>query len=147
MGWWSGPTILLFGACHAGGAAAPERTNATVTFHVSSKDQTLDRPVLACLVAGRPDGQLIQNGGGEGAIDGCKEFPTGTRAADIVAYYAALLSRHGWTDGRDFVAAGNSLHFYGISQLGGGSGNPQLGVHGATDSAGIPYRELAPAPR
>ena len=57
-------------------------------------------------------------------------------------YYAALLSQHGWIAGRDFTASGTSLHFYGISQLGGGSTDPQLGVYGATDSEAVPYREV-----
>ena len=89
----------------------------------------------------------MRNGSDAAATDGCRQFPPGTRAEDIVACYATLLSQHGWTAGRDFVASGTSLHFYGISELGGGSADSRLGVYGATDSAAVPYREVAPARR
>jgi hypothetical protein len=141
---------VLCVACrgHETPAREPRVTNATVTFQVHSAGAALDRPVRACLVVAKPEEQPLQNGGGRaGAVDGSKEFAAGTRATDVVAHYAALLARHGWTAGRDFVAAGNALHFYGVSALGGGSGNAQLGVYGATDSEQVPYRDVAPVPR
>ena len=142
--------LLLLVACRSGETSAPEDpiTNGTVTFQVHRTEESLERPVVACLVVAKPHQQPLQNGGNRAAaIDGCKEFAAGTRAADIVAHYAALLSRHGWTAGSDFVAAGNALHFYGISQLAGGSRDPQLGVYGATDSESVQYRHVAPGPR
>lgn len=143
------PVLLLSVACRVGDTtAAPRTTNATMTFHVQGTTGALERPVVACLVVAKPDEQPVQNGGDlAAAVDGRREFPAGTRATDLVGYYAGLLSRHGWTPNQDFVAAGNALHFYGISQLAGGSADPQLRVNGATDSDSVPYRDVPPAPR
>lgn len=143
------PVLLLSAACSVGEAAAvPRTTNATMTFHVLGTTAALERSVVACLVVAKPDEQPVQNGGDlAAAVDGRREFPAGTRATDIVGYYAELLLRHGWTPNQDFLAAGNALHFYGISQLGGGSADPRLRVNGATDSDSVPYRDVPPAPR
>lgn len=140
--------LVLMVACRAREASPkPSITNGTVTFQVHHTEKGLDRPVKVCLVAAKPNEQPLQNGGDAGDLDGCKEFAAGTRAAEVVGYYAGLLARHGWTAGVDFVASGNAMHFYGISQLAGGSADEQLGVNGATDSEAVPYRNVLPASR
>ena len=101
--------------------------------------------MTVCLAVARPGATALRNGPGEGnAVDGRATFPAGSRSAAIVAHYATLLKQHGWVDGTHFTAAGNSLHFYGITELAAGADDAQLGVHGATDSDGVPFRRVAP---
>lgn len=135
---------LLSVACKAPAAAAgPQPTNGTVTFQV--RDQALGRATMVHLLAAKQDRAPMQGGAPTaGGIAGSREFPAGTRANGIARYYATLLTQHGWTEGSDFVAAENSLHFYGICQLGGSSSDPQLQIHGATDSAAIPFQTPSP---
>lgn len=143
----SATVSLLLAACQTPESpAGPHVTNATVTFTVAGN--ALERPTLVRLDVAKPRRAAL-SGGNQTAdgTTGCREFPAGTRAVGIVRYYAGLLVQRGWVDGQDFVAAENALHFYGISQLGGGSGDSGVGVHGATDSTDVPFRSDLPASR
>lgn len=139
--------LLLAAACQAPDAASagPRATNATINFVIPPAQGELARRVTVCLAVARPNAASLQNApDAGGAIDGRAVFPAGTRPAAIVAHYAALLKQHGWVDGAHFVASGNSLHFYGITQLAAGADDTQLGIFAATDSESVPFRTVSP---
>lgn len=140
--------LLLFAAAACNTSAASTEgpaTNATLTFVIQRAEVDLARPVTVCLVVARPDAVRLHNGpDGDGVVDGRAVFPAGSRAAAVVAHYATLLKRHGWVDGTHFTAAGNSLHFYGITELAAGADDARLGIFGATDSKRVRYRTEAP---
>ncbi len=141
--------LLLLFAAGACGTSTPSTTelaptNATVTFVVHGPGGALEREGTTCLVVAKPGLEPLDNGTA-GAVDGRLTFPAGTRAPAVVARYSLLLTQHGWSAGKDFVAADNSLHFYGVTDVGGGCAGAGLGVHGATDSDRVPFREVVPA--
>jgi hypothetical protein len=126
----------------------PTPTNATLNFVVQCADGATDRSITVCLEVRKPNEVSLRNDADRNdAIDGRMHLPPGSRAADIVARYASLLTRHGWVAGTDFVPTGNTLHFYGITALAAGAGDVQLAIYGATDSDLVPYRAMAPLPQ
>ncbi len=141
------PLLFAAAACHAPDAAGavPRATNATINFVIPPAPGELTRRVTVCLAVARPNAASLHNApDGGGAVDGRAVFPAGTRAAAIVAHYGSLLKQHGWIEGADFAASGNSLHFYGITQLAAGADDEQLGIFAATDSESVPFRTLSP---
>lgn len=139
--------LLATAACSAPAAstATGAATNASLNFVVPRAEKTLEHPATVCLAVAKPGRVALQNGPDrDGAIDGRAQVPAGTRAEAIVSRYAALLTRNGWVAGTDFVASGNALHFYGITELAAGAGDAQLGVHGSTDSDDVPFRSVSP---
>ena len=138
-GW---PASPLF--AQAGGA--PKTTNGTVSFKVNCSEGVIDQEIRATLTVEKPGKTSLVNGApAAGQVDGNHNFPAGTTAGGVGAYYKGLLGNNGWTEGTDFKVDGGTITFFGISKLDAGTNHQHLVVDGSTDSKDVPYNSVAPA--
>jgi hypothetical protein len=139
-GW---PAPPLFAQAGGGG---PKTTNGTVSFKVNCSEGVIDQEIRATLTVEKPGKTSLVNGPpAAGQVDGNHNFPAGTTAGGVGAYYKGLLSNNGWTEGTDFKVDGGTITFFGISKLDAGTNHQHLVVDGSTDSKDVPYTPVAPA--
>jgi hypothetical protein len=128
------------------GGGGPKTTNGTVSFKVNCAGGIIDQEIRATLTVEKPGKTSLVNGNpGAGQVDGNHNFPAGTTAGGVGAYYKGLLSNNGWTEGTDFKVDGGTITFFGISKLDAGTNHQHLVVDGSTDSKDVPYSPVTPA--
>jgi len=110
-------------------------TNGSVSFKAQCPLGVFDQAITAVITVSKTGKKSLVNGApGANEVDGRKEFPRSTQMSAVPAYYDTLLSSNGWVAGTDYVVSGNSIHFYGISQLDCGSNHKHLSVYASVDS-------------
>ncbi len=128
------------------GGGAPKTTNGSVAFKVNCDRGIFDQEIRATLTVEKPGKtSLIDGAPGAGQVDGNHNFPRGTNAGGVGAYYKGLLINAGWKEGTDFKVEDGTINFFGISKLDAGSNHQHLVVEGSTDSKDVPYTPI-PAP-
>lgn len=115
--------LLLLAGC---GDKAPPPADASVTFSFREAEGgtpgVAEEPFTTVLVAEKPGTKTIVDAWAKdapaGTICGRHNFPPGTTAAAVAAYYEGLLANAGWTD-RDFRAepATATLRLFGVTRI------------------------------
>lgn len=109
-------------------AAEDQRPDVTVSFHVRGQHGALDRPTRVWLNASKPGRRSVGSVQSESSTgDGMHQYPTGTTAHAIAAYYGPILIRAGW-ENADFCIVGNAIHFYKPTRIAARSDAGQLVV-------------------
>jgi hypothetical protein len=149
-------TALAIALCLAGwpaprlfaqGGGGPKTTNGSVSFKVNCKGGIIDQEIRATLTVEKPGKTPLVNATPPpaGQVDGNHNFPAGTTAGGVGAYYKGLLANNGWKENTDFKVDGGTITFFGISKLDGGTNHQHLVVDGSTDSKDVPYTPVTPA--
>jgi hypothetical protein len=95
------------------------QSDCIVSFSVpGGADATTTAACRVCLDIEKPGRAPLSSGRASlGGVDGCHNFPRGSTAAGVVAYFTGLLLNSGWTETRDFLVVGDRIRFNGVTRV------------------------------